>query len=79
MTVTPAKGFIRPGMEIPLEVSFAPVTLSEDIRYEVSCAIGSSSVVGLTVTGSCVVIPTNKEVRPLWLAVLSSPPLRLHH
>lgn len=65
LTITPAKGFIRPGTEIPLDVTFAPVMLNEDIRYEVTCAIGSSSAVGLTVTGSCIVVSTNKEVRPL--------------
>lgn len=73
LTITPAKGFIRPGMEIPLDITFAPVMLSEDIRYEVSCAIGSSSVVGLTATGSCIVVSTNKEVRPFRSTSLDKP------
>lgn len=60
-------------MEIPLDVTFAPVTLSEDIRYEVSCMVGSSSVLGLTVTGSCIVVSTNKEVRSLRSHSLDKP------
>lgn len=65
LTITPAKGFIRPGTDVLLDVTFAPVKLSEDIRHEVSCAVGSSDVVKLTVTGSCVMVSANKEVRPL--------------
>lgn len=64
LSITPAKGFIRPGVDIPLDVTFAPVTLSDDLRFEASCTVGSSSVVGLTVTGSCILVSTNKEVRP---------------
>eukprot|EP00066_Takifugu_rubripes_P027985 XP_011617251.1 PREDICTED: hydrocephalus-inducing protein homolog [Takifugu rubripes] len=62
LTITPAKGFIRPGTEVLMDVTFAPVKLSEDIRCEVSCAVGSSCVLKLTVTGSCVMVSTNKEV-----------------
>ncbi|XP_037622519.1 hydrocephalus-inducing protein homolog isoform X2 [Sebastes umbrosus] len=66
LSITPAKGYICPGMEVPFEVTFAPVELTNDIRYEnlSLCVEGSSSPVTLTltVTGSCIVASTNKEV-----------------
>lgn len=64
LSITPTKGYICPGMEVPFEVTFAPVQLSEDIRYEnLSCYVeGTSSPVTLTVTGSCIVASTSKEV-----------------
>lgn len=46
-----------------MDVTFAPVKLNEDMRCEVSCAVGSSCVLKLTVSGSCVKASTNKEVR----------------
>lgn len=57
-------------MEVPFEVTFAPVELSEDIRYEnLSCFVeGAQSPVTLTVTGSCAAASTSKEVSP-WLNV----------
>ncbi|XP_030613884.1 hydrocephalus-inducing protein homolog isoform X2 [Archocentrus centrarchus] len=64
LSIVPAKGFINPGMEVPFQVTFAPVKLSNDTRYEnLSCLVeGSSSPVTLTVTGSCIAVPTSKEV-----------------
>lgn len=66
LSISPAEGYICPGMEVPFEVTFAPDQLSSDIRYEnLSCFIeDSSSRVILTVTGSCIVASTSKEV---WL------------
>ncbi|KAK9517107.1 hypothetical protein VZT92_024999 [Zoarces viviparus] len=64
LSITPAKGCICPGMEVPFEVTFAPVELINDKRYEnLSCCVeGSPSPVTLTVTGSCIVASTSKEV-----------------
>ncbi|KAM7413943.1 hypothetical protein PAMA_018980 [Pampus argenteus] len=64
LSIAPTKGYICPGMEVPFEVTFAPVDLSNDTRYEnLSCCVdGSSSPVTLTVTGSCIVASTSKEV-----------------
>ncbi|XP_070763174.1 hydrocephalus-inducing protein homolog [Enoplosus armatus] len=64
LSIAPAKGYICPGMEVPFEVTFAPVELSNDTRHEnLSCCVeGSSSPVTLTVTGSCIVASTSKEV-----------------
>lgn len=68
LSITPTKGYICPGMEVPFEVTFAPVELSEDIRYEnLSCFVeGAPSPVTLTVTGSCAAASTSKEVS-VWL------------
>ncbi|KAK5867885.1 hypothetical protein PBY51_012341 [Eleginops maclovinus] len=64
VSVSPAKGYISPGMEVPFEVTFAPVELNNDMRHEnLSCWVeGSSSPVKFTVTGSCIIASTSKEV-----------------
>ncbi|KAM6936867.1 hydrocephalus-inducing protein homolog [Xenentodon cancila] len=64
LSITPEKGYICPGMEVPFEVTFAPVDLSNESRYEnLSCFVeGSSKLVTLTVTGSCIAAATSKEV-----------------
>ncbi|XP_076588631.1 hydrocephalus-inducing protein homolog [Chaetodon auriga] len=64
LSIRPAKGYVCPGMEVPFEVTFAPVELSNDTRYEnLSCCVeGSSSPVTLTVTGSCIIASTSSEV-----------------
>ncbi|KAI3370851.1 hypothetical protein L3Q82_007368 [Scortum barcoo] len=64
LSIVPAKGYICPGMEVPFEVTFSPVELSNDTRYEnLSCFVEDSfSPVTLTVTGSCIVASTSKEV-----------------
>ncbi|XP_059190373.1 hydrocephalus-inducing protein homolog [Centropristis striata] len=64
LSITPAEGYISPGMEVPFKVTFAPVELNNDARYEnLSCCVqGSSSPITLTVTGSCIVASTSKEV-----------------
>ncbi|XP_016531526.1 hydrocephalus-inducing protein homolog [Poecilia formosa] len=47
----------------PFEVTFTPVKLSDDIRYEnLFCFIDGSPLIKLTVTGSCVPPSISKEV-----------------
>ncbi|KAG7229797.1 hypothetical protein INR49_012446 [Caranx melampygus] len=64
LSIMPAKGYICPGAEVPFDVTFAPEELSNGTRYEnLSCLVESSpSPVILTVTGSCIVPSTSKEV-----------------
>uniref|UniRef100_A0A3Q3MLA1 HYDIN axonemal central pair apparatus protein n=1 Tax=Mastacembelus armatus TaxID=205130 RepID=A0A3Q3MLA1_9TELE len=64
LSISPATGYICPGMEVPFELTFAPVELSNDTKYEnLACLVeGSSSPITLTVTGSCIVASTSKEV-----------------
>ena len=35
-SISPTEGYISPGMTVPLEVTFFPKELSQDIRYDVS-------------------------------------------
>ncbi|KAM3592002.1 uncharacterized protein V6R79_011190 [Siganus canaliculatus] len=62
LSITPAKGLIYPEKEVPFEVTFAPVELSDDSRYEnLSCSVEGSTAITLTVTGSCIEASTSKE------------------
>ncbi|XP_061825847.2 hydrocephalus-inducing protein homolog [Nerophis lumbriciformis] len=64
LSITPTRGSIQPGMGVPVELTFAPKSLNNDSRYEnLSCYIeGSSSPITLTVTGTCIATPYNKEL-----------------
>uniref|UniRef100_A0A8C5EU15 Hydrocephalus-inducing protein-like n=1 Tax=Gouania willdenowi TaxID=441366 RepID=A0A8C5EU15_GOUWI len=64
LSITPAKGRICPGMKVPFELTYAPVKLSNNTRYENLCCLveGSSSPTKLTVAASCVAASPNKEV-----------------
>ncbi|XP_038153742.1 hydrocephalus-inducing protein homolog [Cyprinodon tularosa] len=62
LSIKPMKGYILPDKDVTFEMTFAPVKLSDDIRYEnLSCFIEGSSPVDLTVTGSCIPASINKE------------------
>ena len=63
VSISPVKGYICPGMEVPFDVTFAPEELSNDMRHEnLSCFVESSSPINLTVTGSCIAPSISKEV-----------------
>ncbi|XP_077566662.1 hydrocephalus-inducing protein homolog isoform X1 [Stigmatopora nigra] len=63
LSIQPAKGSIQPGAEVPLELTFAPVRLNNDSRYEnLTCCIDGSTPITLTVTGSCIAAASNKEI-----------------
>ncbi|XP_077372587.1 hydrocephalus-inducing protein homolog [Festucalex cinctus] len=64
LSIQPTKGSIQPGTEIPFELTFAPVRLNNDLRYEnLTCCIeGSSTPITLTVTGSCIGAASSKEL-----------------
>ncbi|XP_069510876.1 hydrocephalus-inducing protein homolog [Ambystoma mexicanum] len=62
-SISPAQGYITPGMEVALDVTFSPKQLSQDIRYEgLQCSIEGSAPLKLTLSGSCVGAPSTKEV-----------------
>ncbi|XP_029109509.1 hydrocephalus-inducing protein homolog isoform X1 [Scleropages formosus] len=62
-SISPTEGYICPGMVIPFDVTFSPVELSQDIRYEnVPCTIEGAKPIRLTVSGSCVMPLVTKEV-----------------
>ncbi|TRY66381.1 hypothetical protein DNTS_003349 [Danionella cerebrum] len=61
--IFPSEGYITPGMEVSLEVTFAPTLLRQDIRYEgLRCAVEGGKSLKLTLTGSCIVAPVATEV-----------------
>lgn len=39
-SITPTKGYISPGMEVPFEIVFHPTVVNHDIRYEVWRPVG---------------------------------------
>ena len=54
-SIDPSVGYLSAGMEQPLNITFHPKTISQDIRYpRVPCKIeGSKDPLYLTLTGSC--------------------------
>lgn len=65
-SITPVEGYICPGMEVPFEVTFSPVELSHELRYDdLPCSIEGAKPIKLTLAGSCILPPVTKEVRLL--------------
>ncbi|CAL8355249.1 unnamed protein product [Lota lota] len=64
LSIKPDAGYICPGSELPFDLTFAPVELSNPKTYaRLSCSVeGSSAPVILTVAGSCILTPVAKEV-----------------
>jgi len=61
--ISPAEGYITPGMEVSLEVTYAPTELSQDLRYDdLYCAVEGGEPLKLTLTGSCIVPQVAAEV-----------------
>ncbi|KAI4885088.1 hypothetical protein NFI96_023140 [Prochilodus magdalenae] len=61
--ISPAEGYICPGMEVPLEVTFAPVEVRQDVRYDnLCCSIEGGKPVTLSLTGSCIAPPVASQV-----------------
>ncbi|XP_066540500.1 hydrocephalus-inducing protein homolog isoform X2 [Hoplias malabaricus] len=62
-SISPAEGYVSPGMEVSLEVTFAPVEVRQDVLYEnLSCSIEGSKPVTLTLAGSCIAPPVANQV-----------------
>eukprot|EP00063_Salmo_salar_P029727 XP_014004562.1 PREDICTED: hydrocephalus-inducing protein homolog isoform X1 [Salmo salar] len=62
-SITPVEGYICPGMEVPFEVTFSPVELSHELRYDdLPCSIEGAKPIKLTLAGSCILPPVTKEV-----------------
>ncbi|XP_035381538.1 hydrocephalus-inducing protein homolog [Electrophorus electricus] len=62
-SICPAKGYLCPGVEVPLEVTFAPVEVKQDLCYEnLCCSIEGGKPVTLTLAGSCIVPPVASQV-----------------
>ncbi|KAJ3287536.1 hypothetical protein HK104_008544 [Borealophlyctis nickersoniae] len=62
-SITPSEGYISPGMDISLEITFHPTEINPDIRYEnLVCTVEGSPPLYLTLTGMCVAQPVQNEV-----------------
>ncbi|KAM4640218.1 hydrocephalus-inducing protein-like [Amazona ochrocephala] len=61
-SISPVKGYISPGMDVPFVVTFRPSKLSQAVQYEgLRCFIQGSEPLRLTLAGSCVGVPDTKE------------------
>ncbi|RKO94829.1 hypothetical protein BDK51DRAFT_29881 [Blyttiomyces helicus] len=61
-TISPPEGYISPGMDIPLEITFHPMELNPDIRYEnLTCTVEGAQPLFLTLTGMCISQPVHSE------------------
>ncbi|NXS60518.1 HYDIN protein, partial [Brachypteracias leptosomus] len=61
-SISPTKGYISPGMDVPFVVTFRPSKLSHAIQYEgLQCSIQGSQPLRLTLTGCCMEPPGTKE------------------
>lgn len=62
-SISPTKGYISPGMDVPFIVTFRPSKLSRTIQYEgLQCFIQDGQPLQLTLTGCCMETPVAKEV-----------------
>ncbi|XP_065519900.1 hydrocephalus-inducing protein homolog, partial [Lathamus discolor] len=53
-SISPTKGYIRPGVDVPFVVTFRPSKLSQAVQYEgLRCFIPGSEALRLTLSGSC--------------------------
>ncbi|KFQ76081.1 Hydrocephalus-inducing protein, partial [Phaethon lepturus] len=61
-SISPTKGYISPGMDVPFVVTFRPSKLSHAIQYEgLQCFIQGSEPLRLTLAGCCMETPVTKE------------------
>ncbi|XP_075621905.1 hydrocephalus-inducing protein homolog [Balearica regulorum gibbericeps] len=61
-SISPLKGYISPGMDVPFVVTFHPSKLSHAIQYEgLQCFIQGSQPLRLTLAGCCMETPVIKE------------------
>ncbi|NWS72026.1 HYDIN protein, partial [Crotophaga sulcirostris] len=61
-SISPIKGYVSPGMDVPFVVTFHPSKLSPAIQYEgLKCFIQGSEPLQLTLAGCCTETPVIKE------------------
>ncbi|KAJ3022533.1 hypothetical protein HKX48_005950 [Thoreauomyces humboldtii] len=72
-SISPSEGYISPGMEISLEITFHPIEFSADIRYEnLLCKIDGIQPLSLTLSGMCVPPPVQNEILKFTIPVRQS-------
>ncbi|NXJ80823.1 HYDIN protein, partial [Trogon melanurus] len=61
-SISPAKGYISPGMDVPFVVTFHPPKLNPAIQYEgLQCFIQGGEPLRLMLTGCCMDAPVTQE------------------
>jgi len=61
--ISPIKGYISPGMEVPFEIDFSPKAVSQDIRCDdIRCSLEGCRSLKMVLTGSCVPQLPMKEI-----------------
>ncbi|KAM4614098.1 hydrocephalus-inducing protein homolog [Discoglossus pictus] len=62
-SISPTSGYIIAGAEVIFNVTFHPCEVKSDIHYEnLICSVEGSKPLKLTLNGSCVGLPSTKEV-----------------
>jgi hypothetical protein len=62
-SISPSEGYISPGTDIPLEITFHPKEINQDIRYEnLICHVEGMSEIYLTLTGTCISQPNQMDL-----------------
>ncbi|XP_069822484.1 hydrocephalus-inducing protein homolog isoform X3 [Dendropsophus ebraccatus] len=62
-SILPASGYITAGTEVTFDVVFHPAEINSDIHYEnLLCFIEGGKTLKLTLSGSCIGLPSTKEV-----------------
>ncbi|KAG8562376.1 hypothetical protein GDO81_015657 [Engystomops pustulosus] len=62
-SISPVSGYIMAGTEVTFDIVFHPREISSDVHYEnLSCLVEGGKTLNLTLSGSCVGLPSTKEV-----------------
>ncbi|XP_068116429.1 hydrocephalus-inducing protein homolog [Hyperolius riggenbachi] len=62
-SISPVSGYLTAGTEVTFDVTFHPHEISSDLHYEnLPCVIEGGRTLNLTLSGSCVSLPSSKEV-----------------
>ncbi|XP_065519818.1 hydrocephalus-inducing protein-like [Lathamus discolor] len=73
-SISPTKGYIRPGVDVPFVVTFRPSKLSQAVQYEgLRCFIPGSEALRLTLSGSTLTFICNVREKQSQTILLSNP------
>ncbi|XP_065519814.1 hydrocephalus-inducing protein-like [Lathamus discolor] len=73
-SISPTKGYIRPGVDVPFVVTFRPSKLSQAVQYEgLRCFIPGSEALRLTLSGSTLTFSCNVREKQSQTILLSNP------
>ena len=62
-SISPAEGYISAGMDVALEIAFHPTNLNPDVRIDnLVCEIEGGKKLFLTLSGSCILAPSQNEI-----------------